>query len=264
MLGAIIGDIIGSRFESGQTPRKGFQLFTGDNGYTDDTVCTIAIADAILNRKGYREALLEWCRRYRTPQGGYGSMFATWIDSKNPLPQASWGNGAAMRVSPVGWLFEDYHEVLDEAKAATEVSHCHREAINGAQCVATLIYWLRTVRITKDEVESAVRRNFGYVLPPLEDIYKIGSEGHFDSACRETVPWAVRCFLESSDFEDAIRIAVMARGDTDTKAAITGAIAEAYYQIPDALIERAYHYLEPDMLTVVQQFYGRIQQDLEG
>lgn len=264
MIGAIIGDIIGSRYEFDHIPRQGFQLYTDDDAYTDDTVCTIAVADAILNRKSYRDTLLHWCRRYRHPKGSYGNMFAQWIDSANPLPQASWGNGAAMRVSPVGWLFEDYHEVLDEAKAATEVSHCHREGIKGAQCVATLIYWLRTVRITKNEVENAVRRTFGYVLPSLEDIYKIGGEGHFDASCQETVPWAIRCFLESSSFEDAIRISVMARGDTDTKAAITGSIAEAYYNIPDHLVEQAYDYLEPDMLTVVQQFYERIQQDLVG
>lgn len=262
MLGAIIGDIAGSRFEGGKVPVKDFRLFTGEDNYTDDTVCTIAVADAILNRKSYKEALLHWGRRYRHPMGGYGTMFAQWLDEANPLPQASWGNGAAMRVSPVGWLFNEYHDVLDEAKAATEVSHCHREAVDGAQCVAALIYWLRTVRITKDEVESAVKRNFGYTLPSLDDIYKIGREGHFDSACRETVPWAIRCFLESSGFEDAVRIAVMARGDTDTKAAIAGSIAEAYYDIPDDIIEQAYGYLEPDMLAVVEQFYSRLQQEL--
>lgn len=262
MLGAIIGDIVGSRFEFGAEPKANFELFTPDCSFTDDTICTVAIADAILNHKDYRSTLLEWCRRYPDPMGGYGNMFHEWILSKNALPQNSYGNGSAMRVSPVGWLYGEYHQVQNEAKRSAEVSHCHKEGIKGAQCVATLIYWLRTVRITKHEVESAVRKNFGYEVPSLRDIYKIGSEGHFDSTCQETVPWSIRCFLESQSFEEALRIAVLADGDTDTKAAITGSIAEAYYEIPDDMIETAYNYLPDDMLTVIEQFYTRIQEDI--
>jgi len=129
--------------------------------------------------------------------------------------------------------------------------------------VATLIYWLRTCRLSKWDVESAVRRNFGYELPPLKDIYKIGSEGHFDGTCQETVPWAIRCFLESENFEEAIRIAVMAGGDTDTKAAITGSIAEAYYQVPVELVDRAYSYLPKEMLDVLIRFYDAVEGRME-
>ncbi len=262
MLGAIIGDIIGSRFEFDETPQEGFQLFTMSDDYTDDTICTIAIADAILNNRNYQEALLDWCHRYPMPKGCYGGMFEKWLLSDNPLPQSSYGNGSAMRVSSVGWLFNDYHEVLKEAKKSAEVSHCHREGIKGAQCVATLIYWLRTCRITKDEVENTIKRSFGYDIPSLQDIYKIGEEGHFDSTCMETVPWAIRCFLESENFEDAIRIAIMAKGDTDTKAAICGSIAEAYYEIPEKIAEEAYSYLPADMLNVIEQFYEHIRNDI--
>lgn len=264
MIGAIIGDIIGSRFEAGPPPHAGFELFTNDCCYTDDSICTAAIADAILNHRPYQEALLDWCHRYPDPMGGYGSMFHDWLHSRNPLPYSSYGNGSAMRVSAVGWLFDDYHDVLREAKRSAEVTHCHSEGIRGAQCVATLIYWLRTVRITKDEVESAVRHNFGYTIPPLDDIYKIGSEGHFDSTCQETVPWAIRCFLESENFEDAVRIAVMADGDTDTKAAITASIAEAFYEIPEWFIEKSYEYLPEDILGIIEQFYTHIQGKIGG
>ncbi|MBQ8046561.1 MAG: ADP-ribosylglycohydrolase family protein [Prevotella sp.] len=259
MLGAIIGDIAGSRFEFEQKPSEGFELFSEESNYTDDTICTMAIADAILHGRSYKDSLLDWCRRYPEPMGGYGTMFSQWIDSRNPLPQASFGNGSAMRVSPVGWLFNNYHDVLDQAKRSAECSHCHSEGVKGAQCVAALVYWLRTCRITRDEVEGAVMRNFGYEIPPLKDINRIGRLGHFDSTCQETVPWAIRCFLESNSFEDAIRIAVLAQGDTDTKAAITGAIAEAYYEVPVELAESAFAYLPKDMLAVLSQFYSKIE-----
>lgn len=263
MIGAIIGDIIGSRFEFGPAPEKNFELFTSDCSYTDDTILTIAVADAILNHRPYQEALLDWGHRYPNPKGGYGNMFFQWLHSPSPLPYSSYGNGSAMRVSAVGWLFDDYHDVMREAKRSAEVTHCHNEGIKGAQCIASLIYWLRTVRITKHEVERAVKRSFGYELPPLEDIYKLGSEDHFDSSCQESVPWSIRCFLESENFEDAVRIAIMADGDTDTKGAITASIAEAFYEIPDWMIEKSYEYLPDDMLEIIQQFYTFIQNRME-
>ena len=263
MLGAIIGDIIGSRFEFGPAPKEDFELITDECSFTDDTICTIAIADAILNGKSYSDSLLYWCRRSPHPMGGYGRMFYQWFHQENALPHASFGNGAAMRVSPVGWLFHEYDEVKDQAKQSAEVSHCHHEGIKGAQCVASLIYWLRTCRITKDEVESSVKRGFGYELPPLKDIMRIGSLGHFDSTCQETVPWAIRCFLESHNFETAIRNAVMADGDTDTKAAICGSIAEAYYDIPDELIEKGLQLLPDEMIDVIDKFYDSLKIEIE-
>ena len=169
-------------------------------------------------------------------------------------PYGSYGNGSAMRVSSVGWLFNDIGTVMEEAKRSAEVSHNHEEGIRGAVCTATLIYWLRTVRITKDEVEHSIRRKFGYEIPSLKDVMRIGSLGHFDGTCQETVPAAIRCFLDSESFEDAIRKAVLADGDTDTKGAITGSIAEAYYEIPDEIIDKALSYLPKDMLDIVTQF----------
>ena len=255
MLGTIIGDIVGSRFEFDEIPHEGFELFTESCDYTDDTICTVAIADAIVNKREYKEALLDWCHRYPNPKGGYGNMFYHWLHEKNPLPQASFGNGSAMRVSAVGWLFDDYHEVLTQAKMSAEVSHCHKEGIKGAQCVAAIIYWLRTTRMTKNEIEGAVKRNFDYTLPPLADINRIGGLGHFDSTCQETVPAAVRCLVDGNDFEDVLRKAVMARGDTDTKAAIACSMAEACYEIPDDIAERAMSYLPEEMLAVIEAFY---------
>ena len=265
MIGAIIGDIVGSRFEFDETPKDQFTLFMDKPqcDYTDDTIMTVAVADAILNNKTYADAMRLWGRRYPFPKGAYGGMFAQWLQSDDAVPHNSWGNGAAMRVSAVGWLYSDYHEVMEQAKQSAICSHLHKEAIRGAQCVATLIYWLRTCRITKEEVEGAVKRNFGYDIPSLRDIYKIGAQGHFDSSCQETVPWAIRCFLDSDSFEDALRKAVMARGDTDTKAAICCSIAEAFYTIPEAFYDKAYSYLEPDMLEVVEDFCTRVQQEME-
>jgi len=263
MLGAIIGDIVGSRFESEETPEEGFEFFTNTCSYTDDTICTVAIADAAMNNRPYKDALLDWCHRYPNPMGGYGNLFYHWLNSDSPQQKDSFGNGSAMRVSPVGWLFNDYHEVQEEAKKSAEVSHKHPEGIKGAQCVATLIYWLRTCRIPKENLENAIIKNFSYEIPSIKDIYKIGEEGHFDNTCQETVPMAIRCFLESDNFEDAIRLAVMARGDTDTKADITGAIAEACYEVPEKMVEKAFSYLPQDMLAIIEQFYGKIQSEIE-
>lgn len=258
MIGAIIGDIAGSRFEFTNAPEKGFKLYTNDCDFTDDTICTVAIADAILNGKDYKTALLEWCRRYPEPMGGYGNRFYNWINADNPEPNNSCGNGSAMRVSPVGWLFDDIKEIAAEAKRTAEVSHNHPEGIKGAQCVATVIYWLRTQRVTKRELAHAVEKRFGYEIPSLDDVYRIGREGHFDATCQETVPMAIRCFIESDSFEDAIRKAIKANGDTDTKADITGAIAEAYYDIPDELIDEALTFLPDEMIDIVDEFYNTV------
>lgn len=256
MFGAIVGDIIGSRFEFSSAPQKGFELFTDECNFTDDTICTIAVADALIHKKDFKWTLHEWCRRYPHPMGEYGNRFYNWVRSDDPQPTGSYGNGAAMRVSSVGWLIDDYNEVLDVARQTAIVSHDHPEGIKGAQCVAALIYWLRTCRIDKFEVERSVKRGFGYVIPSLADVYKIGSEGHFDGTCQETVPMAIRCFLDAHSFEETIRLSVMAGGDTDTKTAIAGSIAEAYYDVPDWMIERANAYLPHEMSVVIEDFYN--------
>ena len=238
MIGAIIGDIVGSRFEFGAAPQQGFELFTPDCSYTDDTICTIAIADAVLNERDYQESLLDWCRRYPDPMGGYGRRFYQWINSDNPQPTDSFGNGSAMRVSPIGWLFDEWEDVIEEAKKSAIVSHNHPEGIKGAQCIAEAICWLRLMRFSKSDVERKVEKFFGYELPPMRDIKKIGSEGHFDRTCQETVPMALRCFMDANSFEETIRLAVLCDGDTDTKACIAGSVAEAYYPVPEWMIER--------------------------
>lgn len=254
MIGAIIGDIVGSRYESGPAPEKDFKLFTRECHFTDDTVCTVAIADAAMNGKPYLETLHQWCRRY--PHAGYGRRFSKWIQSDSPQPNNSYGNGSAMRVSAIGWMFDDYRDVLEQAKLSAEVSHSHPEGIKGAQCVAELIFWLRNMRINKDEVERKVKKFFDYDIPTMRDIRRISSNGYFDASCQETVPMAIRCFLDASSFEDTIRQAVMADGDTDTKAAIAGSIAEAYYEIPEWMVESVISYLPKDMLIVLEQFFS--------
>ena len=194
--------------------------------------------------------------------GAYGGMFSRWLQSESHLPQSSFGNGSAMRVAPVAWLFGSHEEVLCQAKLSAEVSHCHAEGVKGAQCVASLIYRLRTGGLAREDIGPSVREEFGYDIPPMEDILKIGAQGHFDATCQETVPYAIRCLVDSTSFEDAIRLAVMADGDTDTKAAICGSMAEAMYEIPYDMAEKAMALLPKDMLAVVERFYGEVERKM--
>jgi len=259
MLGAIIGDIVGSRFEFGPPPQEGFELFTDDCNYTDDTICTVAVADAILNGRPYGESLHDWCRRYPSPMGGYGGRFAAWVESDDPRPYGSFGNGAAMRVSPVSWLFQDYREVLEQSLETARPTHNHPEGLKGAQCIAVLAYWLRTGRINKEETEHKAEKQWGYTIPSIQAVNKIGAENHFDGTCQETVPMAIRCFIEGQSFEEVVRYAVMADGDTDTKAAIAGTLAEAFYEVPVEMIDRALGFLPEEMLRVVEQYYDQLE-----
>ncbi|WP_077196878.1 ADP-ribosylglycohydrolase family protein [Prevotella ihumii] len=262
MLGAIIGDIVGSRFEFGAAPKRDFELFTSECSYTDDTICTVAIADAVLNGREYKDALRDWCNRYPDPMGAYGNMFAQWLASDDPQPMNSFGNGSAMRVSPIGWLYSDWEEVIGEAERSAVVTHNHPEGIKGAQCIAEVISWLRHMRFTKPEIERKVQKFFQYEIPPMKDILKIGAQGHFDATCQETVPMALRCFIDANNFEETIRLAVMCDGDTDTKACIAGSVAEAYYGIPDWMVERTFAYLPDDMLEILDQFYTKIRSEI--
>lgn len=263
MLGAIIGDIVGSRFEFSPNNDSKFELFTSECNFTDDTICTVAIADAILHGKDYRQSLLDWCRRYPSPMGGYGSMFAQWLQSDDPQPYNSCGNGSAMRVSSVGWLFDNIYKVIEEAEKTAAVTHNHVEGIRGARCIATAIFNLRTCHASKDSLLNNIEKHYPYAIPTLEEVNRIGRSGHFDAVCQETVPMALRCFLDSDDFESAIRLAVMAGGDTDTKGAITGSLAEAFYDIPEEMADKAYEYLPEEMIDVVRQFYERVAYNLE-
>ncbi|MDR3141704.1 MAG: ADP-ribosylglycohydrolase family protein [Tannerellaceae bacterium] len=262
MLGAIIGDIAGSRFEFNNTNRTDFELFTDESTYTDDAICTVAIADAILNGKSYKNSLLEWCRKYPNPKGAYGASFARWIRSENPQPYNSYGNGSAMRVSPAGWLFDDINEALKQAEQTAIVSHNHPEGIKGAVCVAELIYKLRNGGSKDCPAPSCKAHGYTgsnglfYEIPTMESIL---TRQRFDETCQVTVPQAIRCFLEANSFEETIRLAVSIGGDSDTIAAIAGSIAESYYQIPEWIKEEAVKRLPDEMKMIVRQFYNTIQ-----
>jgi len=253
MLGAIIGDIVGSRFEFNNHRSTEFQLFTSDCGFTDDTVCTIAVADALLKNIPFAESLHAWCRRYPNPLGGYGGNFACWVKSDNPQPYNSFGNGSAMRVSPCAWFSDEEKEVLEAARQSALCTHNHPEGIRGALCVAHCIYWARFGR-SKEAIRGLVTATYGYKLDT--DCDAIRKTNFFDETCQVTVPQAIQCFLEGTDFEHAIRLAVSIGGDTDTIAAMTGSIAEGYYQdIPTELLKEVNDYLPEEMVDIINNFY---------
>lgn len=261
MLGAIIGDIIGSRWEFSPTNDYHFELFSDENDYTDDTVCTIAVADAILQHKDYGSTLHQWCRRYRHPKGSYGGRFAGWINEDNPSPYGSFGNGSAMRVSAVGWAFADRESVLANAKASAECTHNHPEGIKGAQTVALAIHLALRMRkacagspISHEAVQEMVIDpcvSFsGYNL----DIRYQDVVNKFDETCQGTVPVALHIISRSNSFLDAIRRAVSLGADADTLGAIVGSIAEVLWPIPDETRQKALHYLPAEMLQILKDF----------
>ena len=256
MFGAIIGDIIGSRFEFNNCLSTDFELFTNDCAFTDDTICTVAVADAILKGISFRESLLAWCRKYPNPEGAYGGSFGRWVHSSNPTPYNSFGNGSAMRVSPCAWLSNDRDEALNHARLSAECTHSHPEGIKGAVCVADCIYLLRQDYCSKGEIQALAETGYGYNLDMTCD--EIRKTNKFDETCQITVPQAIVCFLESSDFESAIRLAVSIGGDSDTIAAITGSIAEAFYGIPKILKTATLGYLPQDMIDVLSNFNQRV------
>lgn len=238
MLGAVIGDIAGSRFEFDNYRHTDFDIFSPDSDFTDDTICTVAIADWVLQGcNDHLASILQgWCRAYPCPKGAYGGRFSQWIEWKDPEPYNSWGNGSAMRVSAVGWAFATLEETLHFAEQSAAVTHNHPEGIKGAQAVAAAIFWART-GMGKAQIKENITRQFGYDLSQSCD--QIRPHYHFNESCQKTVPQAVTAFLESDDFEHVIRLAVSLGGDSDTLAAITGSIAEAYYGIPASMREHA-------------------------
>ena len=250
MLGAIIGDIVGSRFEFNNTNQTNFTLFTPDCNFTDDTICTIAVADALLNGSDFGDTIHRWCRKYPYPTGGYGGSFARWVHSDIPKPYNSFGNGSAMRVSPCGWL-PTRQEVLSHARQSAECTHNHPEGIKGAMCIADCIYHAH-VGADKSEMVALVTKEYTYPLDMT--CHEIRSINTFNETCQVTVPQAIVCFVESTDFENSIRLAVSIGGDSDTIAAITGSIAEAYYGIPENIEQKALSLLTPEMKRVIKQF----------
>lgn len=224
MLGAVIGNIAGSRFEFDNYRHTDFDIFSPDSDFTDDTICTVAIADWVLQgcNDNLASILQGWCRAYPCPKGAYGGRFSQWIEWKDPAPYNSWGNGSAMRVSAVGWAFATLEKTLHFAEQSAAVTHNHPEGIKGAQAVAAAVFWART-GMGKAQLKENITRQFGYDLSQSCD--QIRPHYHFNESCQDTVPQAVTAFLESDDFEHAIQLAVSLGGDSDTLAAITGSIA---------------------------------------
>jgi ADP-ribosylglycohydrolase len=257
MLGAIAGDIIGSIYEWNPIKTKDFPLFSSRCHFTDDTVLTLGVAQAILTKKPYLECILEIGRRY--PHAGYGGSFRNWLQSENPQPYNSWGNGSAMRVSPVGFAFDSEEEVMKQAKMSAEISHNHPEGIKGAQAVAMAIFLARTGS-DKNSIREKIRKLFKYDLKRTVDDIRPGYS--FDVSCKGTVPEAIISFLDSESYEDAIRNAVSLGGDSDTLACITGGIAEAYYgKIGKDIEEEVKKRLTPELLEILEEFYNNFMVD---
>ena len=281
MLGAMIGDIAGSKYEFNNTFDYDFGMFGEGCDFTDDTICTVAIANAILNGRSYQESLLDWCRRYPSPKGAYGGRFAGWIRSLDPQPYNSFGNGSAMRVSPVAWLFDDLSQVLEEAEKTALPTHNHPEGIKGAKAVAHAIWHFRKSRFSekskdseneetkglknenakasKDENET-IQGFMSIARSYYEDFdTRVYPKGKFDETCMDAVPLSFYLLSQASSFEDAIRLAISHGGDSDTIGAIVGSIAEARFGIPQEMKEKALSYLPDDMKDIWKQFAEKSQ-----
>ena len=250
LLGAITGDIIGSAYEFNATKNYDFQLFSDSSEYTDDTVMTVANADWLLSEDQLKGIMLDYGNKY---SAGYGGWFIGWLWSDNQQPYNSWGNGSAMRVSPVGWAFDTLEETLVAAKQSAEVTHNHPEGIKGAQATAACIYWARKGK-TKQQIKEYIEALFGYDLNRTCD--EIRPYYQFEPSCQKTVPESIIAFLESTDFESAIRLAVSLGGDADTMGAITGGIAEAYYGgVPEHIKVEVLKRLPDEFIEVMRKFY---------
>jgi len=266
MIGAIIGDIVGSRFEFNNHRSKEFELFTDDCHVTDDSIMTLAVAKAIMEAEKIKEPSIsgyeydsdyyslvesmtvkymqEIGRKY--PNCGYGGMFSRWVFSKDPQPYHSFGNGAAMRISPAGFVARTESEASRLSETITSVTHNHDEGIKGAEATAIAIFMAHQGYL-KDEIRQKITSDYY----PLDfTIDEIRSSYQFNATCQATVPQAIECFLEATDFEDAIRTAISLGGDSDTIAAITGAIAEAYYGVPQDIKEKALTYLNEELRAI--------------
>ena len=281
MLGAMIGDIAGSKYEFNNTFDYDFEMFGEGCDFTDDTICTVAIADAILNGRSYQESLLDWCRRYPSPKGAYGGRFAGWIRSLDPQPYNSFGNGSAMRVSPVAWLFDDLSQVLEEAEKTALPTHNHPEGIKGAKAVAHAIWHFRKSRFSEESKDSENEETKGLknenakaskdenetiqgFMSIARSYYedfdtRVYPKGKFDETCMDAVPLSFYLLSQASSFEDAIRLAISHGGDSDTIGAIVGSIAEARFGIPQEMKEKALNYLPDDMKDIWKQFAEKSQ-----
>ena len=260
MYGAIIGDIVGSRFEFDRGPwTKEFELFTPGNDWTDDTVMTLAIGEALMScdrdadeatiKSACISSMKKWGKKY--PCAGYGGRFFKWVLSDDPQPYGSWGNGSAMRVSAAGILYDTLQRTREVARMTAEVTHNHPEGIKGAECTAAVMFLARTGK-SKAEIKDYVVSEFGYDVSLTVD--EMRPHHKHDESCMDALPKALISFFEGVSFEDVIRNAVSLGGDTDTIAAIAGAMAEALYGVPDEMKKSCRAYLEEDMLKVVERF----------
>lgn len=257
MLGALAGDIIGSRFEWNNCRSKEFELFTAASRYTDDSVHTVALAQSLLTQVPYQALLRDYYRHY--PEAGYGGRFRRWAQTPQAGPYQSFGNGAAMRVSPVGWFYQSLDEVLEEARRSAVVTHDHPEGIRGAQAVAAGIFLARS-GAGKKEIRRYIVETFGYALD--HNLDRIRPQHRFDVTCQGTVPPAMVAFLESEGFEDGIRNAISLGGDSDTLACITGSLAEAFFGgVPPAIAREVHARLDRRLRVMVGQFMARTRPD---
>ena len=251
ILGAIAGDVIGSTYEFANVKSTDFELFTRETYFTDDSVMTIATMDVLLNKLDYTSTYQKYGRMYS--KRGYGGNFHDWLYEDNPEPYNSWGNGSAMRASPIGWYCGSIDAVMEEAKKSAEVSHNHPEGIKGAQAVAAAVFLARTGK-TKREIKEFITQTFDYNLDRTLDEIRPAYE--FEVSCQKSVPEAIIAFLESANYESAVRLAVSLGGDSDTIACIAGAIAEAFYgDIPEEIFDTVSVIVGPDlMLGVIRPF----------
>jgi len=253
MIGAIAGDVIGSVHEGSGIKTKDFPLFVEDSRFTDDTVLTVAVAQRLLHGGDYIDLFHDYFHAY--PQAGYGGSFIRWAGYRRREPYNSWGNGSAMRVSPVGIACDTLAEVLAQARQSAEVTHNHPEGVRGAQATATAVFLARSGQ-GKEDIKAHIEREFGYNLS--ERLDDIRAKYRFDVSCQGSVPQSIIAFLESDSYEDAVRNAISLGGDADTMACIAGGIAEAFYGgIPEDIRSRTLSALDERLRGVVEEFVQR-------
>ena len=253
ILGAIAGDVIGSIYEMKEIDSFDFDFYDEHCRFTDDTILTVAVADCILHQKDYAKTIWEYGRKY--PGRGFGGTFRKWLESEERQPYGSFGNGSAMRVSAVGFAYDDLDQVLAVAKQSAEVTHNHPEGIKGAQATAAAIFLARTGK-SKAEIRQYIAHTFAYDLNFT--IESLRPNYGFDVSCQGSVPQAIVAFLDSSDYENAIRLAISLNGDSDTIACIAGGIAAAYYKVVlQEILEFVVGKLDEELLKVVLAFEGR-------
>lgn len=252
MIGAIAGDVIGSVHEVAATKSKRFLLFTPESCFTDDTVMTAAVAEALLTGSDYRRSFQKFYSHY--PDAGYGQQFRMWCELRQTEPYNSWGNGSAMRVSPVALAYDKLEDVLAEAERTAAVTHNHPEGVRGAKATAAAVFLARE-RPDKRVIAEYVTREFGYELD--RSLASVRRTFLFDVSCAGTVPWALRAFLEADGYEDAVRNAISLGGDADTLACIAGAVAGVYYGVPADIEAEVLARLDDRLRDVVMRFQHR-------